>query len=91
MTDQRATSREREAALPEHETRPERDTGSGIVGEGWTATDADGDAQAPVDPDGMPGAAFDRRTMEAEGGEAELDDDRGAETDDEETIGLPSR
>jgi hypothetical protein len=91
MTDRRRTDAEREAALPEHETRPERDSGGGIVGEGWTATDTGGDAQARVDPDGMPGAAFDRRTMEAEGGEAELDDDRAVETDDEETIGLPSR
>jgi hypothetical protein len=32
------------------------------------------DATRAVDPDGMPAAAFDRRTMEAEGGEAERDD-----------------
>ena len=104
MTDERATDEratdERREALPDHETRPERATGAGIVGEGWTASDpgeglvGDGwtasdpaEADDRIDPEGMPAAAFDRRTMEAEGGEAERDDD----TSDRDEVSFTNR
>lgn len=81
----------RDEAMPDHETRPERDSGGGIVGEGGTAAEADpgttddaGDLAERVDPDGLPAAAFDRRTMDAEGGDAERNDP------DQEAIQLPS-
>jgi hypothetical protein len=58
--------------VPDHERRPDRDLGAGLTSSGATAEDRG--------TDGMPAADFDRRTMEAEGGESEADDD--LQTDD---------
>jgi hypothetical protein len=75
MTDQRPMTDERDRDLPEHETRSERTVGAGILSEAGTAGEPEEDATPRIDDDGFPAAAFDRRTMEAEGGEAERDDD----------------
>jgi hypothetical protein len=63
---------ERLQDLPEHERRPDQNLGAGVVSSGGTAVEHGAD--------GMPAADFDRRTMEAEGGESEADDD--LQTDD---------
>jgi hypothetical protein len=66
------TDDERLQDLPEHERRPDRSVGAGVVSSGGTAVEHT--------TEGIPAAEFDRRTMEAEGGESEADDD--LQTDD---------
>ena len=59
--------------------RPEQDRRSDVDAD---REDQPWDATRAADPDGMPAAAFDRRTMDAQGGEAERDDDVDADDAD---------
>lgn len=56
-------------AFPDHESRPETDTGGGIVAAGGTAEDHGAIAST------MPAADFDQRASEAQNDEKESDTD----------------